>query len=106
MALFPFSRARIGNADLPWLPSICSNGTVIGTTGNSSAGMCQKHFTTPPIFFEKPVWNRRTRRGAALGPPSNNAWPSKPRALFYAPPAGCGRLTDRPTDGPTDDHPE
>jgi hypothetical protein len=69
MALFPFSRARVGNADCPWRPSICSNGTVIGTTGNSSAGMRQKHFTTRPFFFgETCLESPATRRGPRAPP--------------------------------------
>jgi len=100
MALFPFSRARIGNADLPWLPSICSNGTVICTTGNSSAGMPQKHFTTPPIFFEKPVWNR-PRRGAAPGRPPKQCLALKASRFIL-----CAASWSWPADGRTDDHPE
>jgi len=40
--------ARIGNADFPWLPPICSNGTVICTTGNKE---CARSILLPRRFF-------------------------------------------------------
>jgi hypothetical protein len=92
----------LGNADFPWRPSIGSNRTVIGTTGHSSAGMRQKHFTTPPIFFEKPIWNR-ARRGAAPGPLKQCLALKASRFILCA--ASWSWPADRSADGRTDGRP-
>jgi hypothetical protein len=77
MALFPFSRARIGNPDFPWLPSICSNGTVIGTTATARQE-CARSILLPRRFF------LRNLSGIARGPgASPQTMPGPPSPALY-----------------------
>jgi hypothetical protein len=104
MALFPFSRARIGNPDFP-LAAVALFERNRDLHHRQQLGRnAPEAFTTPPIFFEKPVWNR-PRRVAAPGPLKQCLTLKASRFILCA--ASWSWPADRSADGRTDGrHPE